>query len=74
MDKDRKIRQLQSKIDNYESGSMKSLCNVTAENKKLFKIALRRFDNRFESTSQFVKYCIKQQTGMDFKSFCDMGR
>jgi hypothetical protein len=69
-----KIKELQNKINRLESGSMKSLCNVTTENKKLFKIALRRYDNRFESTSQFVKWCIKQQTGMDFKEFCEIGR
>lgn len=74
MTPDRKIKELQKKIDRYESGSMKSLCNVTAENKRLFRVALRRYDSRFESTSQFVKWCIKMQTGMDFKSFCDMGR
>ena len=74
MTTERKIKQLQNKIDRLESGSMKSLCNVTAVNKKLFRIALRRYDNRFSSTSQFVKYCIKKTTGMDFKSFCDLGK
>lgn len=74
MTPERKIIQLQNKIDRYESGSMKSLCNVTSENKKLFKIALRRKYPKFSSTSQFVKYCVKQVTGMDFKSFCEMGR
>jgi hypothetical protein len=73
MNPDRKIKELQKKVDSYESGSMKSLFNVTSENKKKFKIALRRYDGRFSSTSEFVKFCIKQQTKMSFKEFCEMG-
>lgn len=70
----RKNKKLQKRITHLESGSLKSLCNVTKENKRAFKIALRREYSNFESTSQFVKYCIKQYTGISFKDFCDKGR
>ena len=73
MDKDRKIKQLQAVIDRYESGSMKSLCNVTGKNKKRFKIAMRRKFSKFSSTTQLVKYALKQYTGLSFEEFCKLG-
>lgn len=79
---ERKNEQLKKRINQLGSGSRKSLCNVTAENKKLFSVALRRYTPKsehgsalhFNTTSQFVKWCIKQVTGKSFKEFCEMGR
>lgn len=66
-------KKLVKRINHLESDSLKSLCNVTSTNKRLFKIALRRKYSKFSSTTEFVKFCIKQYTGISFKEFCEMG-
>ena len=67
-------KKLEKRLHHYESNGTSAIGNISKANEKAFKIALRRKFPKFDNKTQFVKWCIKQATGYNFKELCDFGR
>ena len=60
-------------IEQYKNGGSQALFNVSKSNKKKFKIGLRREFPKFAGTSQFIRWCIREASGMSFNLICEKG-
>ena len=54
-----------------DSGSQ-SIFSVSKANKRRFRIAMRRNNKQFTSTSELLKWCLKKATGLSFKEYCEI--